>query len=93
MESQKLELLHYKNAIFHGYLSGLRKHGEAIVVLDIRAILIGKFSNDQLTDECVIMLTPDTYFIGSFKNGLLDGPFAIRSPRYSIYSQTRMGKV
>jgi hypothetical protein len=93
MESQKLELLHYKNAIFHGYLSGLRKQGEAIIVLDIKAIIIGRFANDQLSEDCVIMLAPDIYFIGTFKNGLLDGPFAIRSPRLSVYSQTRMGKV
>jgi hypothetical protein len=45
-----LELLHYKNAIFHGYLSNQRKQGEAIVIYDNRAILIGNFSNDQITD-------------------------------------------
>lgn len=86
-------MLHYKNAIFHGYLSGLRKHGEAIVLLDNRGVLIGSYSNDQLSDQAVILLHPDTYFIGTFRNGLLDGPFTVRSPRFSIYSQARMGKV
>jgi hypothetical protein len=85
--------LHYKNAIFHGFLSNLRKQGEAIVVFDNKAVLIGKFTNDQISDECVIMIAPDTYFIGTFKKGLLDGSFSIRSPRFSIYSQTRMNKV
>lgn len=93
MESNKLVLLHYKNAIFQGYYNGLRKQGEAIVLLDCRAVLIGTFNNDQLADQCVIMLTPDTHFIGSFKNGLLDGPFTIRSPRLSVYSQINMGRV
>jgi hypothetical protein len=39
------------------------------------------------------MLTPDTYFMGTFKKGLLDGPFSIRSPKFSIYSQTKMNRV
>lgn len=86
-------MLHYKNAIFHGYISGLRKQGEAIVLLDNRAVLIGCYTNDQLSDQAVIILYPDTYFIGYFRNGLLDGPFTVRSPRFSIYSQARMGKV
>ena len=39
------------------------------------------------------MLNPDTYFMGNFRKGLLDGSFSIRTPRFSIYSQTRTNKV
>lgn len=93
MQGTKLELLHYKNAIFQGYITSLRKEGEAIVIFDNKSTLIGKFANDQLNDQCIIFLTSDTYFIGSFKKGLLDGSFVIRSPSYNIYSQTNLNKV
>ena len=39
------------------------------------------------------MLSPDTYFMGSLKQGLLEGPFVIRSPRYNLYSQTVMNRI
>lgn len=88
-----MELLHYKNAIFHGYISAFRKNGEAIVMLDNGAIIIGRFANDQLEGECLIILTPTTYFLGSFKQGLLNGHFAVRSPVLSAYAQARSGRV
>lgn len=56
-------------------------------------MFIGKFANDQMDEECVIILDPDTYFIGTFKKGALDGPFCLRSPRFSVYSQAHCNKV
>lgn len=39
------------------------------------------------------MLSPDTYFIGSLKKGMLDGSFTVRSPHFHIYSQTIMNRI
>ena len=89
----RVELLHYKNAIFHGHIGKMRKNGEALIAFDAGSLFIGKFANDQMDEECVIILEPDTYFIGAFKKGALDGPFCVRSPRFSVYSQAQTNKV
>jgi hypothetical protein len=71
----------------------MRKNGEALIAFDAGSLFIGKFTNDKMDDECVIILEPETYFIGNFKKGDLDGPFCVRSPRFSIYSQAHSNKV
>lgn len=85
--------MHYKNALFQGYIAKGKKEGNAITLIDNGAVIIGKFEVDQLCGQCVLMIYPDTYFMGTFKKGMLDGPFVVRSPRYCIYSQAVMNKI
>lgn len=58
----------------------MRKNGGAITIFDNGAIFIGNFNNDQINDKCVIMLEHDIYFLGTFKKGMIDGNFSIRTP-------------
>ena len=88
-----LGLFHYKNSIFQGYISNYKKEGEGICIFDNKAIIVGKFKNDQLSGQCLIMLYPQMYFLGGFTSGMLDGPFVVRSPDFTIDSQTNMNKI
>lgn len=54
---------------------------------------MGSFKADQLSGNCLILLSPDTYFIGGLKRGMLDGSFTVRSPDLHIYSQTIMNRI
>jgi hypothetical protein len=88
-----LEFYHYKNSIYQGYISNYKREGEGICLFDNRAISFGTYKNDLLSNQTIIMLSPNMSFIGGFKRGMLDGPFVIRSPDYVIYSQTNMNKL
>ena len=46
-----------------------------------------------MTGRCLIWITLDTYFIGEFNKGALDGAFVIRSPFLTVYSNITMNKV
>lgn len=47
---------------------------------------MGNYKNDQNVGISCIFLTTDTYFIGEFNKGALDGGFVIRSPSLTLYS-------
>jgi hypothetical protein len=93
MKEERVEVLHYKNGLFHGVVSDARKQGEAICLYDAGAVLVGRFANDLISGQAVMLLSPESYFIGSFKKGMLDGPFVLRTPQYAIYARTNMNKI
>lgn len=41
----------------------------------------------------MLMISPDSYFMGTFKKGMIDGAFVIRSWRYCILSQAVMNRI
>jgi hypothetical protein len=61
--------------------------------MDNQALTIGKYKNDLLTGICLIWISHETYYIGYFTRGLLDGPFVIRSPLFVVYSQAISNKI
>lgn len=93
MKEERVEVLHYKNGLFHGVVSDGRKQGEAICLYDAGAVLVGRFANDLISGQAVMLLSPDSYFMGSFKKGMLDGPFVLRTPQHAIYARTNMNKI
>ena len=89
-----MQLLHLKNGIFQGRVGALgRKQGEAICLYDNGAVLCGKFTDDMLEGEAIIFLTPDTYFMGGLRRGMVDGPLVVRSPKMHIHATTNMNKI
>lgn len=56
-------------------------------------MLIGNFNNDQLNGHCIVFLNNQTYVIGSFVRGLLDGQFILRSDQFTVYWIVKMNKV
>ena len=56
-------------------------------------MLIGNFKNDQLNGHCIVFLNNQTYVIGSFVRGLLDGQFILRSDQFTVYWIVKMNKV
>lgn len=87
------EFVHFKNGIFYGSVTDQRRQGEAICLYDNGAIFFGHFRANQPNGQCLIVLEPQTYFIGTLKKGMLDGSFTVRSPRLHIYSQTIMNRI
>lgn len=81
-------LVHFKNSLHDGFFSPdtMRREGPGITILDNGCLVIGSYKNDQNMGHTLIFLSPDTYFIGEFNKGALDGSFVIRSPRYVTYS-------
>jgi hypothetical protein len=90
---QPTQFVHFKNGVFHGCLQAGRREGEAVCLYDNGALFVGQFKADQPSGKALIMLTPDTYFLGSLKKGMLDGSFTVRSPQFHIYSQTIMNRI
>lgn len=64
----------------------MRREGPGITILDGGSVILGLYKNDQNIGHCCIFLTIDTYFIGEFNKGALDGGFVIRSPLVTMYS-------
>lgn len=87
------ELVHFKNGIFHGATQGLLRQGQAICLYDIAALFVGNFKAGHPSGESLIYLSPQSYFLGTLKKGMLDGSFTVRSPRYHIYSQTILNRI
>lgn len=92
-ETLSTELVHFKNGIFHGVLQAQQRQGQAICLYDNGAILIGNFKGGHPSGQSLIYLSPDSYFLGTLKKGILDGSFTVRSPRYHIYSQTILNRI
>jgi hypothetical protein len=82
-----------KNCVFHGEIKSQMKENVAILILDNGEVLIGNFVNDQLEGDCVVFINSETYAIGSFSRGLLNGAFVLRNPSMTIYWTTKMNKV
>ena len=74
-------VLHFKNCIHDGYFSpNMKREGPGITILDNGAIIVGNYRNDQNFGMTLIWIDMQTYFIGEFNKGALDGPFVIRAP-------------
>jgi hypothetical protein len=54
---------------------------------------MANFQNDQLHGDCVLFINSETYVIGSFSRGLLDGAFVLRNPEMTVYWTTKMNKI
>jgi hypothetical protein len=93
MEETGSTFLHFKNGLFYGCKQNNYRQGEAICLYDNGATFVGHFRANQPHGKCLIMLSPDTYFMGTLKQGLLEGPFVIRSPRFCLYSQTVSNRI
>lgn len=46
-----------------------------------------------MNGDCIVFLDPDTYVIGTFTRGLLDGNFVLRNPKMTIYWTVKMNKI
>jgi hypothetical protein len=92
-DAHPLTIVQYKNCTFHGQIYGSIKQNTGILLLDNGEIIIGNFVNDQLNGETVIFLNPETYVIGTFTRGMLDGKFILRNNKMSIYWTVRMNKI
>lgn len=79
--------------MFHGEIKSNMKENAGILILDNGEVLIGNFKNDQLHGDCVVFINSETYVIGSFTRGLLDGVFVLRNPTMTIYWTTKMNKI
>ena len=81
-------LTHFKNSIHDGYFSdSMKREGPGITILDGGLAILGNYKNDQNFGFTLVFLAHDTYFIGEFNKGALDGPFIIRAPQMTVYSQ------
>ena len=89
---QEHTFIHYKNGIFHGEKTP-HQQGTAICLYDNGAVFIGSYLANQPSGKCLILLSPDLYFMGSLKKGLLEGPFALRSPHLHIYAHTSNNRI
>ena len=56
-------------------------------------MLCGKFVDDMLEGEAVIFLTPNTYFMGGLRRGMVDGPLVLRSPRLHLHATINMNRI
>ena len=70
-----------------------RREGPGITILDSGSVIIGSFKQDQLNGLSLIHITLDTYFIGEISKGCLNGPFVIRSPGITVYSNANINKI
>ena len=87
-------LTHEKNSMYEGSFSKEnRREGFGIAILDDSSLIIGKFKSDQLVETCLLYLNLNTYFLGNFNKGALDGNFVIRSPKLTVYSSITNNKV
>lgn len=64
-----------------------------MLFMDNGEVLIGNFKNDQLNGDCIVFIDPETYVIGTFTRGLLDGNFVLRNPKMTIYWTVKMNKI
>lgn len=62
-------------------------------MIDNGSVVIGNFKNDQSIGISLIFISTDTYFMGEFNKGVLDGAFVIRSPDTTMYSTFNNNKI
>lgn len=90
-----MELKHFKNCVHEGYFKNISSHreGPGITFMDNACCVVGNYKNDQLHGRSLLFLTFDTYAIAQFNKGTLDGPFVIRSPSLTFYSEIKANKI
>jgi hypothetical protein len=79
--------------MFHGEIKSHMKENAGILILDNGEVLIANFKNDQLHGDCIVFVNSETYAIGSFSRGLLDGVFVLKNPTMAIYWTTKTNKI